>query len=119
MNTDDIPVLFSPAVGKKGINGLHYAAYCGNLDALRIYLDAGFDPNTKDQYRGYTALHWLADMAATGGSRVKMLRLLVAGGADIHMLSEHGETALSLALAATSKTGDELVEELLALGAKV
>ncbi len=119
MNTDDMPVLFSPAVGKKGINGLHYAAYCGNLDALRIYLDAGFDPNTKDQYRGYTALHWLADMAAVGGPCLEMLRLLVSNGADIHLHADNGETVLSLARAATSGTGDEMVAELLALGAKV
>ncbi len=117
MNSEDKPKLFSPKIGKRGINELHYAAYCGNISDLQTCLTAGFDTNQKDAYRGYTALHWLADMAATGGPRVEMLKLLVSAGADIDQLSDTGETALSLA-AGASGSGDDLVAELLALRAQ-
>ena len=119
MSSDDKPKLFRPGIGKRGMNALHYAAYCGDLDALAYHLDAGLDPNIKDQYRGYAAVHWLADMAATGGRRVQMLRLLVERGAKIGLVSDNGATALSLAIDAGSVTGDELVVELLKLGAKM
>lgn len=52
---------------------LHYAAYCGDLDALLYWLEAGLAVNATDTYRGYTPTHWLADMAAAGGPRVEML----------------------------------------------
>lgn len=116
MSPEDKPKLFSPGIGKRGMNELHYAAYCGSISDLQKCLNAGFDPNAKDAYRGYTALHWLADMAATGGPRVEMLKLLISRGADINRLSDTGETAMSLAHAA-SGSGDELVAELLAHGA--
>lgn len=115
--SDDKPTLFHPGVGKKGMNELHYAAYCGDMIGLMHYLDAGLDPNVKDEYRGYTAMHWLADMAATGGPRVQMLRLLNARGADINARSNDGETVLTLARASGSALGEALEAELLKLGA--
>jgi hypothetical protein len=48
-----------------------------------------------------------------------MLRLLVERGANIDLISDNGATALSLAIDAGSVTGDELVAELLKLGAKL
>lgn len=99
------------------MNELHYAAYCGDQGELERHLAAGANPNTKDQYRGYTAVHWLADMAATGGPRIQMLQVLVAHGADIHLRSDNGETALSLANAAGGSGGKELAAELVNLGA--
>src|SRR5262245_641128 len=118
MSNDDRPTLFRPGVGERGMNELHYAAYCADLNELSRGLDAGLDPNGRDAYRGYTAMHWLADMAATGGPRVQMLRLLARNGADINAVSGNGETALSLALAAGSATGEQLAAELVALGAQ-
>lgn len=97
---------------------LHYAAYCGDLDALLNCLEAGLAVNATDTYRGYTPAHWLADMAATGGPRVEMLRVLVKHEADINIKTPDGTTALMLARAAGSAGGDELAEELVALGAK-
>lgn len=41
------------------------------------WLEAGLAVNATDTYRGYTTTHWLADMAATGGPRVEVLRALV------------------------------------------
>lgn len=107
--------LFSPGVGKRGMTQLHYDAYCGNLEGLVWCLDNGFEVNATDNYRGYTATHWLADMAAVDGPRVEMLRALVARGADLNLKAANGVTALMLARDAG---GEELATELLKLGAK-
>jgi ankyrin repeat protein len=116
MTSSDKPSLFRPAVGNRGMTKLHYSAYCGDLPALERLLRAGADPNVKDQYRGYNALHWLTDMAATGGPRLQMLKLLVASGADVSATSDTGASALSLALAAGNTTGDQLAQEVRSLG---
>lgn len=94
---DSKPTLFRPGPGKRGMTDLHYAAYCGDLDALLRSLEAGLAVNATDTYRGYTPTHWLADMAATGGPRFEMLRALVRHGADINIKTQDGTTALMLA----------------------
>jgi hypothetical protein len=48
---------------------LHYAAYCGDLNAMRKAIEAGMDVNSVDAYRGYTPVLWLADMAANSPER--------------------------------------------------
>jgi ankyrin repeat protein len=111
------PTLFSPGVGKRGMTQLHYDAYCGNLEGLVWCLENGMDVNATDTYRGYTPAHWLADMAATGGPRVEMLRALVKHGADINFKTPDGTTTLMLARQAGNAGGDELASELVALGA--
>jgi hypothetical protein len=83
MSNGDRPTLFRAAVGKRGMTALHFAAYCGDLAGLEQQLRDGADPNLKDEYRGYTALHWLTDVAAAGGQRLEMLNLLVAHGARL------------------------------------
>ena len=118
MSSHEKPTLFRPGVGKRGITELHWAAYCGDMNELVRQLEAGSDPNKKDDYRGYAAVHWLADMAATGGPRVQMLRRLVSGGANVVLQSSSGETALSLARAAGSALGEALEAELLLLSAE-
>ncbi len=112
------PKLFTPAVGARGMTELHFAAYSGDLEGLVRALDAGLDPETPDDYRGYTALHWLADMAATGGPRLEMLEVLVAHGADLDRVSATGDTAVTLARDAASPGGDALEAALIALGAR-
>lgn len=116
--SDNKPVLFRPGVGKRGMTELHFAAYCGDGDELERCLKAGMDPNQKDDYRGYSALLWLADMAAAGGPRVKMLRALIRCGADIHARSRDDIGAVTLAYEAGSKTGDKIAAELIKRGAK-
>ena len=118
MNNEPKPTLFRPRVGKRGMTQLHYDAYCGNLEGLLWCLENGFDVNETDDYRGYTPLHWLADMAAVDGPRVDMLRALVAKGAELNRLSNTGQTAFMLARAAGHKGGDDLAAELLKLGAE-
>ncbi len=112
------PSLFSPAEGERGMTALHYAAYSGDLASLKSQLASGADPNQRDDYRGYTALHWLADMAAAGGQRLEMLALLIAHGARVDAPATNGTTALALAREAGNAVGDRLVAELQRLGAK-
>ena len=116
MNQSSKPTLFRPGVGKRGITELHWAAYGGDMNELQRLLNAGADPNTTDEYRGYAAIHWLADMAATGGPRVHTLHVLVAHGADVNLRAATGDTALSLAEASGSAMGEQLVAELAKLG---
>ena len=115
---DSKPTLFRPGVGKRGMTQLHYDAYCGNLEGLVWCLEHGMDANATDTYRGYTPTHWLADMAATGGPRLEMLRALVKHGADINIQTPNGTTALKLAREAGSAAGDELAAELIKFGAR-
>ena len=119
MSDSEKPTLFRPAVGKRGMTALHYAAYRGDLPALEQQLREGADVNLKDEYRGYTALHWVADMAAVGDHRLEMLKLLVTYGARIEMPADNGATALSLANESGTAAGELLAAELLRLGAKV
>ncbi len=116
MADSDKPSLFRPGVGKRGMTELHFAAYCGDLPALLRALAAGADVHATDTYRGYTATHWLADMAATSGPRVEMLRVLADHGADVNAKTPDGTTPLILARQAGSDGGDRLAAELLALG---
>ena len=118
MSKDVKPSLFRPGVGQRGMSELHYAAYRGDQNEVQRQLDAGDDPDAKDQYRGYAAIHWLADMAATGGPRVQILTLLVRKGADVNLVATNGATALGLAADAGSVTGELLVDELRRLGAR-
>lgn len=100
----DKPTLFSPGPGKKGMTELHYAAYCGDAMALTECLKAGMNPNQTDTYRGYTALHWLADMAAAGGDdRAQMAAELMRHGADPTIKSNDGYTPLQLAKEASGQ----------------
>jgi ankyrin repeat protein len=96
---------------------LHWAAQRGDPDGARAAIASGYRVNARDEYRKYTPLHWLADMAATGGDRVAVLELLVEHGADINLRSVTDMTALGLAREAGSDAGDELADALLRLGA--
>jgi ankyrin repeat protein len=117
MSADGKPTLFRPGVGSRGMTALHYAAYCGDLNELSSALAGGADPNERDNYRGYAAVHWLADMAAAGGPRVQMLRALIAAGANLNQRADNGATPLQLAKDAGSAAGEQLAEELEKLGA--
>ena len=99
---------------------LHYAAYCGDMDGMMACLDKGMDPNQRDEYRGYTALHWLLDMLGAGGPRLDMMNELISRGADIHSVADDGysSTPISLAREGGTVSADIIVDELLKMGAK-
>jgi ankyrin repeat protein len=116
MSEESKPTLFRPGVGKRGMTELHWSAYCGDLKGTLSALEGGCNVNAVDTYRGYTALHWLADMAATGGERLEILEVLVAQGAEINIRCVTGKTALRLAQEAGSVLGDDLSAAIVRLG---
>lgn len=77
--------------GQDGITPLMYAALYGEFSTVRALLDAGADPNARNE-AGATALMWAADDLAK-------TRLLVERGADVHAKSLDGRTPLMMAAA--------------------
>ena len=75
--------------GGDGITPLMYAALYGTADDLRALLDAGANPNAKND-AGATALFWAVDDAAK-------TRLLLERGADVNVRSLDGRTPLMVA----------------------
>jgi ankyrin repeat protein len=68
---------------------LYYAAENDNLPALRVLLEAGANPNTRDAY-GCTPLH-------RGAYHADVVRLLLENGADIDAATKDGQTIWTLA----------------------
>lgn len=61
---------------------------------VKLLLDNGADPNTREQ-NGFTPLH-----AAAQNGDEEMLRTLLFGGADLTLTGKNGKTALDLAMEA-------------------
>jgi hypothetical protein len=77
-------------VNVKDVSGstpLHWAAYNGHIEIVRLLLQNGADVNAKSNYG--STLHW----AASHGN-VDILHLLVENGADLEAQSNDGERAL-------------------------
>ena len=75
--------------GSDGITPLMYAALYSTVDEVRALLDAGANPNAKND-AGATALLWAVDDAAK-------TRLLIERGADVNARSLDGRTPLMVA----------------------
>lgn len=81
------------------------AAEAGNLDAVRVMLDAGFPINTRGaSYGGWngTAL----DHASWAG-HVEIVRLLLERGADCRLVHSYNGTALGAAINGASHAGHD------------
>uniref|UniRef100_A0A914GWL2 Ion transport domain-containing protein n=1 Tax=Globodera rostochiensis TaxID=31243 RepID=A0A914GWL2_GLORO len=80
--------------GQIGETALHVAAGlpCGSIDCAQMLLKSGAQPNVQRAQDGCTPLH----IAAAVGNRA-ICRLLLVEGADAHLKSKNGETALHLA----------------------
>lgn len=63
----------------------------GDVLAVKLFLQAGMDPNLKNKF-GLTPL-----IVAARAGRLKVLKLLVDNGADLHIKLENGNDALDLA----------------------
>ena len=74
-----------------GETSLILAAECGDVDTLRILLDAGADPDASSR-SGWTALHG----AAEHGS-VPIIKMLAAAGGDVSAQAKSGKTPLDIA----------------------
>ncbi len=67
------------AANASGWTGLHAAARGGHLDAVRLLLQHGADPNAREAGDNTTALHW-----AAAGGRLEIVRTLLDAGGDVH-----------------------------------
>jgi hypothetical protein len=76
----------------RGWTPLHYAVQSGNVDSLRLLLDAGADPNGKAP-GGQNPLTLAAESLAAKRSAA-VIRLLLERGASVHGADMQGETAL-------------------------
>ena len=74
---------------------LHEAAKDKHPDEVKAMLDAGADPNARDEH-GRTALHWAMLNADRAPWRI---RVLLQGGADPNARDTHGDTPLHWAIA--------------------
>jgi hypothetical protein len=78
-------------IDAKGYSALMLAAYHGHTDAVRFLLEAGADPNTRDQ-SGNTVL-----MGAAFKGHLEIVELLVRADAAIDARNPKGQTALNFA----------------------
>jgi ankyrin repeat protein len=76
------------------VRPLHSAAAGGDLDCVRLLVEAGAEPGPV-QHGGYTPLHAVAQRGDAQG-----VRLLLAAGADPAAKTDAGESAADLARAA-------------------
>jgi ankyrin repeat protein len=62
-----------------GWTGLHFAAQRGHVDAVRLLLEHGADPNAREVGDNTYALHW-----AAAEGHVETVRTLLDAGDDVH-----------------------------------
>jgi ankyrin repeat protein len=97
---------------RKDATALHFAADAGQLTSVMRLLDAGAEPNARDEL-GRTALHWAALSVFT--KEAALFHQLVKGGVDINAQDNEGVTALMLVV---ERPRVELVPSLLLAGAR-
>jgi ankyrin repeat protein len=84
-----------------GANALHFAAFFGQPDAVRLLLDRGADPSR--HARGFN--HVAPIHSAAAANSTDIVRMLLDAGADPHAQQDGGHTALD---AARQNGNDEL-----------
>jgi cytohesin len=62
-----------------GWTGLHSAAQAGHLDAVRLLLEKGANPNAREDGDNTYPLHW-----AAASGHVEIVRALLDAGGDVH-----------------------------------
>lgn len=82
---------------------LHLAAAGYRVEIARLLLQTGADPNAAHNMRKSSPLHYAADGCVSGPAfnpdkQVETLRLLLDGGADMHLQDMNGATALHRAV---------------------
>ena len=80
-----------------GDTALHWAAFCGDVEWVKVLLGAGADPNATDN-AGNTPLHRAAEWGNSEPGRLLVARLLAAG-ADPNIPDNAGNTPIDSAQA--------------------
>jgi ankyrin repeat protein len=62
-----------------GWTGLHTASLAGHLDAVRLLLEHGADPNARERGDNTYPLHW-----AAASRHLEIVRALIEAGGDVH-----------------------------------
>jgi ankyrin repeat protein len=100
--------------GYGGWTGLHEAAKRGHLDAVRLLLDSGADPNARETGDNTTPLHWAAALG-----NVEVVRALLDAGADVHGLGDlHEGDVIGWATLGPGMIHEDVVALLLERGAR-
>ncbi len=78
---------FDPAsVAEDGITAMHFAAYCGQADVVEALLAAGAPIDAREKTYGATPLGWtlhaMGENRSPGGDYIRVIRALLAAGAD-------------------------------------
>lgn len=76
----------------RGYSALHYAAYYNQVDALKLLLKEGADPNMRDSEGMTPAL-----VACKDESQEACLRILVDNGGDLEIRNNEGKTGYDIA----------------------
>lgn len=95
---------------KNGLTALHVAVETGNIEIVKMLLNAGAKVNAKSKSK-QTPLSMI-----DGDATPELVRLLVERGADVNAQNDEGETPL---MKATKEDRLEIVEVLLEAGADV
>lgn len=106
---NDKPAYYAPAAGKHGMNELHYAAYCQDLEGVKEFIAKGYDVNQKDD-DGYTPLAWCVDMSATGGvgAAESILDYLVEHGARLEFKDDRYADVVEFAEACDNRCAEHI-----------
>src|SRR5262245_58045397 len=75
-----------PAAPHGGLTGLHVAAMHGHLDAVRLLLEFGADPNAREAGDHTYPLHW-----AAANRHIEIVRALLDAGGDVHGIGDDHE----------------------------
>lgn len=78
------------AVTRHGVTPLHFAAFEGSPETIRLLLDNGASVSARDALVGDTVLH----IAAAHNRAPQVTALLLQRGADIHARGKYGDTPL-------------------------
>jgi len=96
----------------KGMNILMYASYRGNVDIMKILMEAGLDLNVRDE-EDRNALYY-----AIQGKSVEAVKLLFNAGIDqLAVKKEYNDGETALQVASYTKGADEITKTLKELGA--
>ena len=83
----DDPTLITARGPRHNASALHFAAGCGDLETVRVLLDAGADPNDDGDDERVGVIGWATFMANQGAVPPDVVSLLVDRGARHHIFS--------------------------------